>query len=370
MGYHQSYSNGATCYVYLYLSVYDTSDTNQHREQIGYSYARGQYAYGNLYTPVSDGNSPTGFSWENQGGSYTVSAASFVYTSSIDDDFLIQVDNDSSVRYLVYEQKITARSAYQSLVDSYGNTTLSFTTFTKAGIVLASLDPSVTLRAPSNFIEVNAGGFQAVSDSTQYVRALRVAQGSSNPFLFQVKGGQSSFGDYSDDTSETKMTVYGKTILTNADVGSAWNDLTSAGDNFKGLEAHSFLLGTVTYASPGSSGSPNTLQYELSANGSALYFDPSSTSKYVILPYRKSGTNYHNADKFPNGMIVTIQNVDDSQTLHVGGLYTAGSGLADYYDLPGGAGMIVQFNKTKSVNGFHSGDEDGWFIIGYFDNTT
>ena len=32
--------------------------------------------------------------------------------------------------------------------------------------------------------------------------------------------------------------------------------------------------------------------------------------------------------------------------------------------------MIVQYNKTSSVTGFHSGDEDGWFIIGHFDNTT
>ena len=370
MGYHQSNSYGATYYVYLYLSVYDTSDANQHREQIGYSYARGQYAYGTLYQPVSDTYSPTGYSWQNQGGSYTVSAASYVYTSSIDDDFLIQVDDDNSVRYLVYEQQITARSAYQSLVDAYGNTTVSFTTAAVSGVNITSLDPSVTLRAPSNFIEVNAGGFQAVSDSTQYVRALRVAQGSSNPFLFQVKGGQSTFGDYTDDTTETKMTVYGKTILTNSKVGSSWNDGVNPSDNFKGLEAHSFRMTTVTYASPGSSGSPNILQYELSAAGSALYFDPSSTSKYVILPYKKSGTNYHGADKLPNGMIVTIQNVDDSQTLHVGGLYTAGAGLADYYDLPGGAGMILQFNKDDSVNGFHSGDEDGWFIIGYFDNTT
>ena len=69
-------------------------------------------------------------------------------------------------------------------------------------------------------------------------------------------------------------------------------------------------------------------------------------------------------------MIVTIQNVDDGQTLEVGGLYTAGSGVADYYSLVGGAGMIVQYNKTRSVTGFHSGDEDGWFIIGHFDNTT
>ena len=191
MGYHQSYSNGATCYVYLYLSLYDTSDALVYREQIGYSYARGQYAYGNLYTPVSDASSPTGFSWENQGGSYTVSAASFVYTSSIDDEYLVQIDADTSVRYLVYEQKITARSAYQSLVDSYGNTSLTFTTFSKSGVSITGLDASVTLRAPSNFIEVNAGGFQAVSDSSQYVRALRVAQGSSNPILLQVKGVQS-----------------------------------------------------------------------------------------------------------------------------------------------------------------------------------
>tara|TARA_Y100000361_G_scaffold69462_1_gene61305 strand:- start:1449 stop:7826 length:6378 start_codon:yes stop_codon:yes gene_type:complete len=370
MGYHQSYSNGATCYVYLYLSLYDTSDALDYREQIGYSYARGQYAYGNLYTPVSDASSPTGFSWENQGGSYTVSAASFVYTSSIDDEYLIQIDADTSVRYLVYEQKITARSAYQSLVDAYGNTSLTFTTFSKSGVSITGLDASVTLRAPSNFIEVNAGGFQAVSDSSQYVRALRVAQGSSNPILFQVKGGQSTFGDYSDDTGTTKMQVYGKTLLNNSKVGASWNDGVNAGDDFRGLEAHSFLMTTVTYASAGTSGAPNDLKYELSTNGSALYFDPSSSSKYIVLPYRKSGVNYHDADKFPNGMIVTIQNVDDGQTLEVGGLYTATNGVADYYSLVGGAGMIVQYNKTRSVSGFHSGDEDGWFIIGHFDNTT
>tara|TARA_B100001564_G_C20669433_1_gene685403 strand:- start:777 stop:7271 length:6495 start_codon:yes stop_codon:yes gene_type:complete len=372
MGYHQSYSNGATCYVYLYLSLYDTSDANQHREQLGYSYARGQYAYGNLYTPVVDGTgfSPTGYVWENQGGSYTISAATYTYTSSMDDDFLITTDANSSVRYLLYEQNITARSAYQSLVDSYGNTTVTFTTFSKSGVNITGLDASVTLRAPSNFIEVNAGGFQAVSDSTQYVRALRVAQGSSNPILFQVVGGRTILGDYSGDASETKLTVYGKAVLTNADVGSGWNDVSNAGDTFKGLEAHSFLISTVTYASAGTSASPNDLKYELSANGGALYFDPSSTQKYIELPYRKSGVNYHDADKFPNGMIVTIQNVDDGNTLYVKGLYTAGNGLADNYSLVGGAGMIVQYNKSRSVSGFHSGDEDGWFIIGHFDNTT
>ena len=159
---------------------------------------------------------------------------------------------------------------------------MTFTTFSKSGVSITGLDASVTLRAPSNFIEVNAGGFQAVSDSSQYVRALRVAQGSSNPILFQVKGGQSTFGDYSDDTGTTKMQVYGKTLLNNSKVGAAWNDGVNAGDDFRGLEAHSFLMTTVTYASAGTSGAPNDLKYELSTNGSALYFDPSSTSLSLI----------------------------------------------------------------------------------------
>ena len=51
----------------------------------------------------------------------------------------------------------------------------SFSTFTKSGLNLTIGDPYVTLAAPSNFVEINAGGFAAVSDSAQYVRVRRVA---------------------------------------------------------------------------------------------------------------------------------------------------------------------------------------------------
>ena len=57
--------------------------------------------------------------------------------------------------YFVYESNVVNRSAYKTDVDSYGNTSTSFSTFTKSGLNLTLGDLYVTLVVPSNFVEIS-----------------------------------------------------------------------------------------------------------------------------------------------------------------------------------------------------------------------
>ena len=98
-----------------------------------------------------------------------------IWASTYSDDFLINVENTKN-HYFKYESNVVNRSSYKTDIDSYGQTSTSFSTFTKSGLNLTLGDPYVhSSNRPSNFVEINhMGGFQIISDSSQYVRIRRV----------------------------------------------------------------------------------------------------------------------------------------------------------------------------------------------------
>ena len=87
--------------------------------------------------------SPTGYAWNFQSYGSTISAANYA-SSTYNDEFLVSIESTGN-HYLVYEQKVVNRSAYKTDVDSYGNTTTTFSTFTKSGLNITSLDTSVSM---------------------------------------------------------------------------------------------------------------------------------------------------------------------------------------------------------------------------------
>ena len=373
---HGGQASGGTSYVYLYLSLYSTADELIHREQIAYSYARGAYNSGASYTAVAASYSPTGFDWQYQSGGSTISATSYA-SSTYNSEFLVSVESTGN-HYLVYEQKVVNRSAYKTDVDNYGNTTTTFSTFTKSGLNITGLDTSITLAAPSNFVEINAGGFQAVSDSSQYVRIRRVASGQTNPTLMNVVGGSMYLGEYGDEIDDVRIYNYGKSTLRGENVlGDSWTASGgNAGDKPRGVKFegnvnwkshYSGLGGTSTQYIANTSTSSN-LGYQIAANGNFVVLDPNGT-RYYTLPCRYNGTYYANGDKFEDGdMIVLWNRRDNNSNCRVYGMVDGG--VHNHYTIAGGkALLLIYWDNFGSSRGWDSSIGAGWVIIGSYDNT-
>ena len=372
---HGGQASGGTSYVYLYLSLYSTADELIHREQIAYSFARGAYNSGASYTAVAASYSPTGFAWQYSSGGSTISATSYA-SSTYNDEFLVSIANTGN-HYLVYEQKVVNRSAYKTDVDSYGNTTTTFSTFTKSGLNITGLDTSVTLAAPSNFVEINAGGFQAVSDSSQYVRIRRTTSGQTNPTLMNVVGGNMYLGEYGDEIDDLRLYNYGKTTLKGETIlGANWQDGANAGDKARGVR----FEGNVNWksASSGISGTSNSgitntttssnLGYQIATQGNFVVLDPNGT-KYFTLPCRYNGTYYANGDKFEDGdMIILWNRRDNNSNCRVYGIVDGG--LHNHSTIAGGkALMLIYWDSFGSSRGWNSSIGAGWIVVGSYDNT-
>jgi hypothetical protein len=360
--YHQGSAIGGTSYVYLYLSLYTSTNQLVHRETLTYSYARGAYNSGAYYYATANSYSPTGYVWTYGGGGSTVSATSYA-SSTYSDDFLINVEN-TGTHYFKYETNVVNRSSYKTDIDAYGNTSTSFSTFTKSGLNLTLGDPYVTLAAPSNFVEINAGGFQAVSDSSQYVRIRRVAQGTSNPNLMNVVGGYLTCGEYSDDHDITRQRNYGKTeIEGQLEVGDTWQ---STGGVKRGIflngniniKSNSSGFGGTSTSGIGASSSGN-LGNSIKASGNFVVLNPSAT-RYYTLPCVYAGTEYADGNDWSNGDIIWIWNRNDSQTARIYGLIHGG--LNSYYSLNGGAAMMCIY-WTSFGSSWNSNTDKGWVIM-------
>ena len=372
---HQGYANGATSYVYLYLSLYNNSDELVHRETLAYSYARGAYNNGQYYSSqVATGYSPTGYEWAYGGGGSTISAASYASTA-YSDDFLINIETTGD-HYFVYESNVVNRSAYKTDVDSYGNTTTSFSTFTKSGLNLTLGDPYVTLAAPSNFVEINAGGFQAVSDSAQYVRVRRVAQGTTNPMLMDIKGGYIQLGDYSDAADTQRIYSYGKQVFPKQTVlGSSWTDYpgastTQLGVTFNGninLRSNSSGLAGTTTTGIGNGGTSADLGYYISGQGPYCRLNPSSSgTRYYTLPCVYGGTEHASGNSFQRGDMIILFNRKDNKSAYVYGIVH--DGLDSAYNVNGGKAMLLIY-ETNFDSSWNSNTDKGWIIVGHTDNT-
>ena len=373
--YHAGQASGGTSYVYLYLSLYSTADELIHREQIAYSYARGAYNSGASYQSVVSSYSPTGYAWNFQSYGSTISAANYA-SSTYNDEFLVSIESTGN-HYLVYEQKVVNRSAYKTDVDSYGNTTTTFSTFTKSGLNITGLDTAVTLAAPSNFVEINAGGFQAVSDSSQYVRIRRTTSGQTNPTLMNVVGGNMYLGEYGDEIDDLRIYNYGKSQLAGETIlGGSWQNGANAGDKPRGVR----FEGNVNWkhASSGISGTSNqyitntttssNLGYQIATQGNFVVLDPNGT-KYFTLPCRYNGTYYADGDKFEDGdMIVLWNRRDNNSNCRVYGIVDGG--LHNHSTIAGGkALLLIYWDSFGSSRGWNSSIQQGWIVVGSYDNT-
>ena len=359
---HSGWASRASYNIYLYAEISDAANGGNiiKRQQISYGNATGQSVQPSVYYWNSSG----GY-WQSYGG-YTTAASAY---NPVPSDAAFEVTFPSTgTYYFRYSARVYVSPGSSYNKQSDGSTVTTYTQTKTGGVsygTISSIDTYVTLTFPLNFSEMSGGGFQVVTDSTQYVLIPRQNAGSSNPTLLNVRNGQVVISV--DDATDTTLTNYGKTVLASqTTIGGGWGDGLNAGSLWKGLTAHSFALKPVTYASPGTSALPNTLQYELSTNGSALFFDPSSTSKYIELPYRKNSVDYHDADKFQAGQIITIINEDDGQNMEIKGLFHGG--LANNFTLAGG-GCLTLMYSTSTPSGFATNDQHGWFIIGYYDNT-
>ena len=106
-----------------------------------------------------------------------------------------------------YRVRSGARAGYNVAVNALNSTTntIVHTTLGTSGFGTApTYDTSLGIGVPTNFVELKAGGLQIVSDAAQYVRAPRLAQGSTaNSIIFEAKGGTSQFNHLLPETSAT-----------------------------------------------------------------------------------------------------------------------------------------------------------------------
>ena len=90
-----------------------------------------------------------------------------------------------------YKIEFRARSGRGHTTSNTGATSYNYpTTTVDAWTTAPTLDTSLTIQTPSNFVEMKAGGLQVVSSDTKYVRMDRLdATGDDGDILFKTKGG-------------------------------------------------------------------------------------------------------------------------------------------------------------------------------------
>ena len=226
------------------------------------------------------------------------------------------------------------------------------------------------MAAPSNFVEINAGGFQAVSDSSQYVRIRRVAQGTSNPNLMNVVGGYLSIGEYDDDEDVLRQQNYGLTRFQGqVQVGtSSWQyagkrvgiELNTA---IKIRGNQSGFTGTNTNTLAGG----RNLGQSIQSGGNLVILNPNSSADHYTLPCEYQNTEYAEVEDFEYGDMIWIWNRDDDKSAYIKGI--AHGGLNSNFELHGGKAMMCMF--WEYFDGSWSSDTDkGWVVMsGTFDNT-
>jgi len=376
-GYYSSGISPRYAYQYFYLEIVDAGGTVIHREQISYAYARSGYSLGNYYTHPNPYGSVTNTGWQYQSG-YSSAANSFSY-SSISANHSFEVDLTPQTYKFRYSTVMKNRNGVASYLNGQTTTpTYTYYSHTKSGLSFSTseLDSSVTAAAPANFIELSGGGFQAATNSNQFVKIFRNSPTSYNSTLIQAKGGyvnlqQSDKGDKSLDVQGTS--TFGGQV----NIGVNWGSSFDNGKGYTVLKSPVFQY--KTYSSGGAITSPLFIDVR---EASFFRLRATSTSnRYFELPHkqfasstavpfrerdRDNSNEIYGVDDFEVGHLAILFNYNyDDDACYIAGI----SGRADdngWYTLNGGRCIMVVYDKYALQHGgssLNTDAEGGWIIV-------
>ena len=368
--YYSSYAYGRSVNQALYFVVENNSTGVEIASiVIATASARGAYSLTNQY--YATGTSST--SWQYTSG-YSSAGNSWSNTTSPPITSVVNFPSAGTYR-VRYKSVMSAQSGYQYYLDgtSENGAYTYYTVSGVGGVALSSLYGAVTFNKPSNFIELSGGGFQAVTNSEQYVKINREAPGSTyGVTLLQVRGGRTVLSQ--PDDSDEVLSVSGRSSFNGRiDLGSSFY----SGDFYDPIAANvklPFLRGLVqesrTFASPGTIGTPENLAYYISDGDMQIWLNYSSTtSRYYALPNQLSTGTYeptNSAQRLQVGTTLFLFNKNDAFSVFIRGLLPNGA-TDNYYELPGGTGIIVVYTGSSYVEGPTL--DYKWIIYSYVDNT-
>ena len=368
---HGGYAYKATATIYLYMEFVNSSGTVIHREELNYASAYGESVIPYYYTAIPDIYEPGQYAWQFNSG-YT--SPSSTYTPTPTSPFRSFFVNFATAgNYTIrYSTRIAVASGAADSVESDGSRTYSYTQATKAGFFFNStLDTNIDLLFPANFVEITAGGFQAVTDSTQYIKIIRRDNSiyTPNPTLMEVEGGAVVIS-HTDQTQSTLNNSATSTLSGKLIAGSNWGgDLTKP----KTLDVNGGLRlkHPTSNINGGSSTSPTRLASTLAEGATLITLRNAGGSNFHFqLPYYVSET-YKDADydKFETGHMLILFNSDDNTSVQIRGLYNGltTSTSNGYNELAGGVCWILIYGGpyASTINATRSYH---WILASALDN--
>jgi hypothetical protein len=364
---HGGYAIPAMASVYLYMEFVNSSDIVIHREQLSTGYAYGATSRAESYVAAADVFSPTGYSFVFGSGPFSFAAGAYNPTPDSPKNFQVNFPVAGNYRAR-YSTRISVTSGYGDSVNADGSRSYNYPTFSKAGVSFSSLDTNIDLIFPTNFVELSAGGFQAVTDSSQYVQINRLDSPTttSSPTLVRINNGSLSIYQNNDIAFETLYNQGRSSLTGRVAVGGDWSgDLTKP----KTLDVNGGLVlnSYPNIPTGGSSASPTDLGPILAQGYSFIMLDSTSTSdRHYVLPYyRDASNNTANYDKFRKGHIAILFNRDDNNNeVYVKGLLEGGTG---YNQIGGGSvWWLIYSGPNNDLEG--PAGVNGWILMSLRDN--
>jgi hypothetical protein len=332
--------------------------------------ARGAYSISNYYYATGT----TSSTWVYASG-YSSNGNSWAYQTSSPISSVINFPSSGTYR-VRYKSVIESASGYRYYLDGTSNTgTYSYYTVSSSigGVALSSLDSSVLIAKPSNFIEMSGGGFQAVTNSEQYVKINRLDANNSSwvETLLQVRGGKTVLQQ--PDIEDEVLNVSGKAFLTGqTTIGNSWY----SGNYNDPLDSHARILKVnglaqdgYTILSPGTTSSPSNLAYAISQGNSMFWLShTSSTSRYYELPNQLNTGTYNPASttNIPIGTTIYVFNKSDGDSVYIRGLLH-GSNTDNFLEMVGGRAHICVFMGASSAQ--DPTQNYKWIVFSTYDNT-
>ena len=368
--YYSSNAYGRAINQILYFVVEnDSTGVEIAAIQIATANARGAYSLQNSYYATDTSNT----SWQYTSG---YSSAGNSWSSTTTPPITSVVNFPSAGTYRVrYKSVMSAQSGYQYYLNGTSETGVYsyFTVSGIGGVALSSLDGAVNFNKPANFIEMSGGGFQAVTNSDQFVKINREnVAGDYGVILLQVEGGKTVLNQ--DVETDTVLYASGRTsLIGRIDLGSSFY----SGDFYDPIAANikvPYLSGLVqesrTIVGPGVEVNPTNLAYYIADGDMQIWLNwNSNTSRYYALPNQLSNGTYeptNSAQRLPVGTTLFLFNKTDANSVFIRGLLPNSTGDG-YYQLAGGTGIIVVYTGSSSVS--DPTQSYKWIIYSSFDNT-
>ena len=374
---YQSYASPAYTYHYVYLCLQrqvGSTWVDEKDIQLGYAYKRGQQTIGGYYQATGMNN----YNWQYQSG-YTSNASGYFYPSSTPVTATVEISTTGTYRF-IHKSVVQARAGTKYTLNGTSNTSTTTTVqnASQRGNAISGLDESFTLAQPSNFIEMSGGGFQALTNSDQFVKIERTNPGDWSFALLRVDGGKANFRQ--EDRDDTAIQTEGRTNLAGFNqLGYDWGGST----NIYGRAQNQFYSAPEfrRYSIPSSGGSSTSPAYINPMKGASFTLQPgsSASNQYYALPHRQFGTsttvpkgarNYqystdtYDVEDIPDGTVIYIFNTNHGRNAFIEG--TSGRGDDNgWYTLGGGHCVQLIFFKTTLRNGNTIKDYDGgWILVG------